>query len=318
MTSAQIDTIQALENENKILADEVKMKEELIPGLEKMIAYLQKVQEENKKLKEDLKFSEDKVRDLTHEVNDRVVIEDIADLFGLSDEGDEFDWESEIGGMILDNKKLKEENKKLKEENKKPSLKKCLSEAMKENGDWMTHMKQDYEVQLRTQKEMVSMYLKENKKLEEENKNLKRLGELADFFEKEYHNALDCQVKDQEEYEKENKQLKEEINLTNTALDMVKDENEVNKKNLMKVMEEKKKLKEEVELLHDQLEDDEDDKICDLLECDHSDRYDAICTLKDINGKNIKIPTEEECQKNFGVSREDFIMLAKKSDCGGY
>jgi cell shape-determining protein MreC len=114
MTSAQIDTIQALENENKILADEVKMKEELIPGLEKMIAYLQKVQEENKKLKEDLKFSEDKVRDLTHEVNDRVVIEDIADLFGLSDEGDEFDWESEIGGMILDNKKLKEENKKLK------------------------------------------------------------------------------------------------------------------------------------------------------------------------------------------------------------
>jgi len=313
MTSAQIDTIQALENENKILADEVKMKEELIPGLEKMIAYLQKIQEENKKLKEDLKFSEDKVRDLTHEVNDRVVIEDIADLFGLSDEGDEFDWESEIGGMILDNKKLKEENKKLKEENKKPSLKKCLSEAMKENGDWMTHMKQDYEVQLRTQKEMVSMYLKENKKLEEENKNLKRLGELADFFEKEYHNALDCQVKDQEEYEKENKQLKEEINLTNTALDMVKDENEVNKKNLMKVMEENKKLKEEVELLHDQLEDDEDDKIC-----DHSDRYDAICTLKDINGKNIKIPTEEECQKNFGVSREDFIMLAKKSDCGGY
>ena len=129
MTSAQIDTIQALANENKILADEVKMKEDLIPGMEKMIAYLQKVQEENKRLKE------------------------------------------------------------------------------------------------------------ENKKLEEENKNLKRLGELADFFEKEYHNALDCQVKDQEEYEKENKQLKEEIKLTNTALDMVKDENEVNKKNLMKAME---------------------------------------------------------------------------------
>ena len=53
MTSAQIDTIQALENENKILADEVKMKEDLIPGMEKMIAYLQKIQEENKRLKEE-------------------------------------------------------------------------------------------------------------------------------------------------------------------------------------------------------------------------------------------------------------------------
>ena len=35
----------------------------------------------------------------------------------------------------------------------------------------------------------------------------------------------------------------------------------------------------------------------------------------DINGKESKIPTEEECQKTFGVSREDFIMLAKQSDC---
>ena len=52
------------------------------------------------------------------------------------------------------------------------SLKQSLSEAMKENGSWMTHMKQDYEVQLRTQKDMVSMYSKENKKLQEQNKTL--------------------------------------------------------------------------------------------------------------------------------------------------
>jgi len=67
--------------------------------------------------------------------------------------------------------KLTEENKKLKEAlavSEKPSLKQSLSEAMKENGSWMTHMKQDYEVQLRTQKDMVSMYCKENKKLKEE------------------------------------------------------------------------------------------------------------------------------------------------------
>jgi hypothetical protein len=36
--------------------------------------------------------------------------------------------------------------------------------------------------------------------------------------------------------------------------------------------------------------------------------------LQDINGKNVKIPTEEEL-KVLGVSREEFIMLAKKSDC---
>lgn len=71
MTSAQIDTIQALENENKILADEVKMKEELIPGMEKMIAYLQKVQEENKQLKEEINLTNtalDMVKD-ENEVN---------------------------------------------------------------------------------------------------------------------------------------------------------------------------------------------------------------------------------------------------------
>jgi len=36
--------------------------------------------------------------------------------------------------------------------------------------------------------------------------------------------------------------------------------------------------------------------------------------VQDINGKNLKIPTEEEL-KVLGVSREEFIMLAKKSDC---
>ena len=36
--------------------------------------------------------------------------------------------------------------------------------------------------------------------------------------------------------------------------------------------------------------------------------------VQDINGKNLKIPTEEEL-KVLGVSREEFIMLAKQSDC---
>ena len=53
------------------------------------------------------------------------------------------------------------------------TLKQALSEAMKEDGSWMTHMKMKHEVELRTQKEMVTMYYKENKELQEENKELK-------------------------------------------------------------------------------------------------------------------------------------------------
>ena len=67
---------------------------------------------------------------------------------------------------------LKEENKELKEA-QRPSLKQSLSEAMKENGSWMTDMKKDYEVQLRTQKDMVSMYSRKYRELKEENKKLK-------------------------------------------------------------------------------------------------------------------------------------------------
>ena len=73
-------------------------------------------------------------------------------------------------------KKQQQTIKELKEENKKPSLKQCLAEAMEENGSWMTHMKKDFEIQLRTKKEMVSMYSKENKKLKEEIKKLQEVN----------------------------------------------------------------------------------------------------------------------------------------------
>jgi len=137
MTSAQIDTIQALENENKILADEVKMKEDLIPGMEKMIAYLQKIQEENKRLKEEW-------------VDPATVVQ----------------WEQ------------------------------------------------------------AQVWLEENKRLKEENKILRKCNETYEDLLAGEKGLID-----------KNEELKEEINLTNTALDMVKDENEVNKKNLMKAME---------------------------------------------------------------------------------
>ena len=83
------------------------------------------------------------------------------------------------------------------------SLKDALSEAMKENGSWMTHMKKDHEVQLRTQKDMVKMYRKQNEKLEEENKKLKEHLEGSAVEEDEdgfavsdwFHEHLDKHIK---------------------------------------------------------------------------------------------------------------------------
>lgn len=71
MTSAQIDTIQALENENKILADEVKMKEELIPGMEELVNHIRELEAENKKLKQERDFFESEFhKTLQHQADD--------------------------------------------------------------------------------------------------------------------------------------------------------------------------------------------------------------------------------------------------------
>ena len=73
MTSAQIyttATLEALEADNNRLKGEIKMKEELIPGMEKMIAYLNKIQEENKKLKEENKKLEKEVKLLHDQLED--------------------------------------------------------------------------------------------------------------------------------------------------------------------------------------------------------------------------------------------------------
>jgi len=86
------------------------------------------------------------------------------------------------------------------------TLKEALSEAMKEGGSWMNHMKQDYEVQLRTQKDMVSMYSRQNKELEEENAKLKEeIRHLEDRAVANY----DCHMNQYKELKEENKGYKE-------------------------------------------------------------------------------------------------------------
>ena len=78
--------------------------------------------DENQKLRQE-------VYDAKQEVNDRVVIEDIADAFG-SDEGGDFDWEGEIIGMRFAKAELRQEVFYLKQE------KKVLEEQLKQQNEW--------------------------------------------------------------------------------------------------------------------------------------------------------------------------------------
>ena len=88
------------------------------------------------------------------------------------------------------------------------TLKEALSEAMKEGGSWMNHMKQDYEVQLRTQKDMVSMYSRQNKELEEKNDKLKEeIRHLEDRAVADY----DCHMNQYKELKKQNEELEEKL-----------------------------------------------------------------------------------------------------------
>jgi len=96
----------------------------------------------------------------------------------------------------------------IKKNNMSSTLKEALSEAMKEGGSWMNHMKQDYEVQLRTQKDMVSMYSRQNKELEEKNDKLKEeIRHLEDRAVANY----DCHMNQYKELKKQNEELEEKL-----------------------------------------------------------------------------------------------------------
>ncbi len=80
-------------------------------------------------LLEEIKKLKEENNDLNEQLNDRVVIEDLAHLF-TSDEGNDFDWESEIGGLVKDNKELREQ---LNEESQDRLInKKCWMKVQKQ------------------------------------------------------------------------------------------------------------------------------------------------------------------------------------------
>ena len=172
--------------------------------------------------------------------------------------------------------KVEKENKELKEAlavseaKEKPSLKQCLSEAMKENGSWMTDMKKDYEVQLRTQKDMVSMYSKKYRELKEENEKLK------------------------EEYELGGKELKEQLNEESQ-------QRLTNKECWMKVQKQYHELKEKYETLEYQYDmekqchlEDIDDKQAEIDDLENTIEGERLTHRQVVQDKEAEI---EELQK---------------------
>ena len=141
---------------------------------------------------------------------------------------------------------------------------------MKENGSWMTDMKKDYEVQLRTQKDMVSMYSKKYRELKEENEKLK------------------------EEYELGGKELKEQLNEESQ-------QRLTNKECWMKVQKQYHELKEKYETLEYQYDmekqchlEDIDDKQAEIDDLENTIEGERLTHRQVVQDKEAEI---EELQK---------------------
>ena len=211
--------------------------------------------------------------------------------------------------------KVEKENKELKEAlavseaKEKPSLKQCLSEAMKENGSWMTDMKKDYEVQLRTQKDMVSMYSKKYRKLKEENELLQlRIQSAGERHREEYLATIQNfkeAAKEIAELKKENEELKEEYELGGKELkEQLNEESQqrlTNKECWMKVQKQYHELKEKYETLEYQYDmekqchlEDIDDKQAEIDDLENTIEGERLTHRQVVEDKEAEI---EELQK---------------------
>jgi len=204
---------------------------ELILGMGEMVNHIRELEEKNKKLEEEKSAMKEELAEKFYKHYDDMGYNklNIARTVG-----------SNLGRMIehliKENKKLQEKNEELQEEQlTEENAIRYVYENTDEYDDWvkdstiyqelkeenkkLKEQEQEYQPKgSRIDPEGLHDYMKEEiEKLEEENKLIK---DEAKCFGKSY------------------KKLEEELLASNTALEMVKDENEVNKKNMMKFMKE--------------------------------------------------------------------------------
>jgi len=281
--------VRALQEENKKLKEEQLTEENAIQyvyentdlyddWVKGSTAY-KELQEENKKLKKEL-----------DEENDRSI------------------------ELIDEKKKLREENKKLKKEHiqnimKTKSIATELYREVKYSlgygefdepdrkvmYDDIKKLKEESKVDKQFQEEVVQ----ENKKLEEENKKLKECvkraqGDTSIFTATLYETKL---KKDLLYYRFYAYTLDRsgDCDLTKEDVDYFTDDEA-----------QRKTLYDRIGYEEDSDSDEEDSD---------SDEEEEEGVITDLNGKKMKVPSEEECLQKFGVSQGEFIALAKQSDC---
>jgi outer membrane murein-binding lipoprotein Lpp len=199
----------------------------------------------------------------------------------------------EIDNLLEENKKLKEENKALKEQ--LAPINELLEESSAEDTkelakdvSWLWEKNidpEDYEDfvslaeerggmnadDLRSEIDEFEGDVKElNKEIEKLKKKLDLAKEVLELQRKETSNfTAELKKKSEEQfqfYEDCSSKLKEELTTTTIALDIVRDENEVNKKNGYKYREQIRELKEEVITERKKVVEVEEDKmlVCEM------------------------------------------------------
>jgi chromosome segregation ATPase len=191
-----------------------------------MYREIDKLKEKNRVLQEDNE-------ELNEQLNDRVMIEDIAHAACRDEEGNDFDWESEIGGLVIDNKKLREEierdsgceeNAKLRKENEKLKEKnENLKTSIQTTTSYWTDSNELLKDEIKKLKEQIERDsgCEENAKLRKENEELKVKadGENTAKMINKLNDEFKVVQEEKDKLKKENKKLKKEVKETEEVLE---------------------------------------------------------------------------------------------------
>ena len=271
---------------------------ELIKGMEEVVQHIRELEAERDNYKrkwENVKnVSAGRQRKIDKLKEEQLTEENaIQYVYENTDEYD--DW---VKGSTA-YKELQEENKKLKEENKKPldDYQKVLDYMTGHNDCDVFDVHSDWII------EEIKKLKKENKKLKEENNKLEENLIYYRFYAYTLDRSGDCDLtKEDVDYftdaEIPRKILYERIGYETSSDEEDNDPEEYGEYTW------KQGLTAEEIAKGDTIDAETGEAL---------KKEEGVIT--DLNGKKMKVPSEEVCLQMFGVSQGEFIALAKQSDC---
>ena len=271
---------------------------ELIKGMEEVVQHIRELEAERDNYKrkwENVKnVSAGRQRKIDKLKEEQLTEENaIQYVYENTDEYD--DW---VKGSTA-YKELQEENKKLKEENKKPldDYQKVLDYMTGHNDCDVFDVHSDWII------EEIKKLKKENKKLKEENNKLEENLIYYRFYAYTLDRSGDCDLtKEDVDYftdaEIPRKILYERIGYEENSDEEDNDPEEYGEYTW------KQGLTAEEIAKGDTIDAETGEAL---------KKEEGVIT--DLNGKKMKVPSEEVCLQMFGVSQGEFIALAKQSDC---